>query len=174
MTARRHIVLVGLSGAGKTTVGRLVAAALGGPFVDLDAAIEERAGKAVRHIFAEDGEAGFRAHEEACARYVLAGPPLILAAGGGYFESEANRSAARAAGLVVYLSVSTEAAVARLAGGAGRPLVDGADQAARLRELLERREKGYLEADHTVVTDGWAPGAVAGEVASLARRHGGW
>lgn len=174
MTPRRHVVLVGLSGAGKTTVGRLVAAALGGPFVDLDEAIEQRAGKTIRRIFAEDGEPAFRAHETACARAVLAGPPSILAAGGGYTESEANRSAAGAAGLVVYLSVGIDAAAARLAGASDRPLVDGADPALTLRGLLDRREKGYLEADHTVVTDGRMPDAVANEVASLARRHGGW
>jgi shikimate kinase len=174
VTARRHLVLVGLSGAGKTTVGRRVAATLGGPFVDLDAEVERRAGKSARRVFAEDGEAAFRAHEAACARDVLAGPPSILAAGGGYTESEANRSAARAAGLVVYLSVGSDAAAARLAGASDRPLVDGADPAARLRELLERREQGYLEADHTVVTDERTLEAVADEVASLARRHGGW
>jgi len=171
---RRHILLVGLSGAGKTTVGRLAAAALGGPFIDLDAAIEQRAGKSVRRIFAEDGEPAFRAHEAACARDVLAGPATVLAAGGGYFEGEANRSLAHAAGLVVYLSVGIDAAASRVAGGDDRPMVDGTDPASRLRELLERREKGYLEADHAVATDGRTPEAVADEVASLARRHGGW
>jgi shikimate kinase len=174
VTARRHVVLVGLSGAGKTTAGRLVAAALGGPFVDLDAAVEQRAGKSIRRVFAEDGESAFRAHEVACARAVLSGPPTILAAGGGYFESDANRAAARVAGLVIYLSVGIDAAVARLGGGADRPMMDGPDRAARLGELLARREQGYLEADHTVVTDGRTLAEVADEVASLARRHGGW
>ena len=77
-------------------------------------------------------------------------------------------------GLVVYLAVGIDAAPARLAGGADRPLLGGPDPAPRLRELLARREKGYLEAEHTVVTDGRAPAEVADEVASLARRHGGW
>jgi shikimate kinase len=174
VTARRHVVLVGLSGAGKTTVGRLVAAALGGRCVDLDAEVARRAGKPVRRIFAEDGEPAFRVHEAACARDVLTGPPAILAAGGGYFESEANRSAARSAGLVVYLTVGVDAAVARLGGGADRPMVGGADPASRLREMLLRRERGYLEADQAVVTDGRTPAEVAEEVAALARRHGGW
>jgi shikimate kinase len=174
VTARRHVVLVGLSGAGKTTTGRLVAAALGGPFVDLDAAVERRAGKSIRRIFAEDGEPAFRTQETECARAALSGPPAILAAGGGYLENETNRAAARTEGLVIYLSVGIDAAVARLRGVAGRPMIDGPDRAARLRELLARREQGYLEADHTVVTDERTPEAVAGEVASLARRHGGW
>jgi shikimate kinase len=174
MMARRHIVLVGLSGAGKTTVGRLVAGQLGGPFVDLDEEVGRRYGKSVRRIFAEDGEPAFRAHESACAGAVFAKRPVILATGGGYFESAANRSVARAAGLVIFLVVGIDAAVARVAGGADRPLVSGVDPAARLRELLERRESGYLEADHTVVTDGRTPEAVAAEGTSLARRHGGW
>jgi shikimate kinase len=174
VTARRHVVLVGLSGAGKTTIGRLVAGALGAPFVDLDAEVERRAGKSIRRIFAEDGEPAFRALEAACGRDVLAGPPGIVAAGGGYVENEANRSAARLRGLVVHLSVGIDEAVRRLDAGAARPMVVGAEPAQRLRELFGRREAGYLEADHTVVTDERPPQEVAEEVASLARRHGGW
>ena len=174
MTARRHVVLVGLSGAGKTTVGRLVAAALGGPFVDLDAEVGKRAGKSVSRIFEEDGEPAFRTLEAACGRDALAGPPAIVATGAGSVESEANRSAARAAGVVIHLAVGIEAAVSRLAGAEHRPMTDGADPASRLRDLLARREAYYVEADHRVVTDGRAPGAVSDEVASLARRHGGW
>jgi shikimate kinase len=172
--ARRHVVLVGLPGAGKTRAGRLAATALGGPFVDLDAAVETRAGKSIRRIFADDGEPAFRLLEAECARDAFAGPPTVLAAGGGYFESEANRATARAAGLALYLFVSIDTAVARLADRADRPLLDGPDRAAQLRQLLARRERGYLEADHTVATDGRTPEEVAGEVASLARRHGGW
>jgi shikimate kinase len=172
--ARRHVVLVGLSGAGKTTVGRLVAARLGAPFVDLDKAVEERVGRSIRRIFAEDGEPAFRAVEAACAREVLSGPPTILAAGGGYLENEESRAVARVAGLVIYLMVGVDSAVARLAGLEDRPLLEGADRAARLGELFERRKRGYLEAEHTVATDERTPEAVADEVASLARRHGGW
>jgi shikimate kinase len=174
VTGRRHVVLVGLPGAGKTTVGGLVAAALGGPFVDLDAEVERRGGRTIRSIFADDGEPAFRALESACGCDVLAGPPVILAVGAGYFESAANRSAARRSGIVVYLSVGVDAAVARVAGGADRPLIGGSEPALRLSELLARREEGYLEAEHTVATDGMTPAAVAEEVASLARRHGGW
>jgi shikimate kinase len=174
VTGRRHVVLVGLSGAGKTTVGALVAAALDGPFVDLDAEVERRAGKTLGRLFADDGEPAFRIRESACGRDALAGPPVILAAGGGYFENAENRSAAGRSGLVVYLSVGIDTAVARLRGGADRPMLGGPDQAQRLRQLLARREKGYLEAEHTVVTDGRSPAEVAAEVASLARRHGGW
>jgi shikimate kinase len=174
VTGRRHVVLVGLPGAGKTTVGGLVAAALGGPFVDLDVEVERRGGRTIGRIFADDGEAAFRALESACGHDVLAGPPVILAVGGGYFESAENRSAASRSGVVVYLSVGVDAAAVRVAGGEDRPLFGGSDPALRLSELLARREEGYLEAEHTVVTDGRAPVAVAEEVASLARRHGGW
>jgi shikimate kinase len=173
-TGRRHVVLLGLSGAGKTTVGRLVASALGAPFVDLDDEVARDAGRPIPVIFQEDGEAAFRALESGCARAALAGAPAVIAVGGGFFEDLANRRAARAAGLTVYLQVEPETAAARLGGSGGRPLLDAPDPAARLAALLDRRLAGYLEADHVVATDGTTPADVARQVASLAREHGGW
>ncbi|MGD0484589.1 MAG: shikimate kinase, partial [Gemmatimonadales bacterium] len=85
MSRRQHVLLVGLSGAGKTTVGRLVAAKLGAPFMDLDEEVARRAGRAIAAVFEEEGEAAFRAIEAACARDALAGPPAVVAAGGGFF-----------------------------------------------------------------------------------------
>ena len=91
VSPRRHLLLVGLSGAGKTTVGRLVAAALGAPFVDLDEEVARRAGRTIAEVFGEEGESAFRALESACARDALAGAPAVVAAGGGYFDDPANR-----------------------------------------------------------------------------------
>jgi shikimate kinase len=171
---RRHVVLLGLSGAGKTTVGRLAARALGAPFVDLDDEIARHAGRAIPVIFREDGEAVFRALESECGRAAFAGPPAVIAAGGGFVEDAGNRRAASAAGLTVYLRVEPATAAARLAGSAGRPLLESPDPVARLEALLGRRRSGYLEAEHVVATDGAAPDEVASRVASLAREHGGW
>lgn len=173
-TARRHVLLLGLSGAGKTTVGKLVAAALGARFVDLDAEIVRQAGKAIPVIFREDGEAAFRVLESACARLAFGREPAVIAAGGGFVEDPLNRAAAHDSALTVYLQVEPATAAARLGGRSGRPLLDGGEPEARIASLLARRRDLYLEAQHTVVTDGAAPEEVAGRVRSLAREHGGW
>lgn len=167
-------MLVGLPGAGKTTVGRLVAASLGAPFVDLDEEIERRAGKSVARIFAEDGEPAFRALEAACGREVLGGAPAVVAVGGGFFEDAANRLAARASGFAVYLQVRPATAADRLGDSGARPLLQGGEPAERLGHLLRRREAGYLAVDHVVATDGVGAEEVARQVVSLARGDGDW
>lgn len=172
--AKRHIVLLGLPGAGKTTVGRLVATALGAPFVDLDAEIARHAGKGIPVIFREDGEAAFRILESGCARLAFAREPAVIAAGGGFVEDAQNRAAAHAAGLTVYLEVEPATAATRLRNGGERPLLAGADPVLRLAALLARRRAGYLEAQHVVATDGATLREVAERVASLAREHAGW
>lgn len=171
---RRHVVLVGLSGAGKTTVGQLVATALGAPFVDLDSEVERRAGRPIARIFAEEGEAAFRALESRCAAEVLNGPPSVVAAGGGLPEDPANRELMQRAGVVVYLRVAPEEGARRLAAASDRPLLSGADRVADLTRLLARREAAYLTAAQAVPTDGRPAEAVAESVASLARDHAHW
>jgi shikimate kinase len=173
-TTRRHVILLGLSGAGKTTVGRLTAKALGARFVDLDEDIARHARRPIAVIFERDGEAAFRVLESGCARVAFAREPAVIAVGGGFVEDDPNRAAARAAGLTVYLQVAPATAAARLGGSGGRPLLGGPDPAARLASQLERRSGGYLEAEHVVATDGTTAEEVAHRVASLAREHGGW
>jgi shikimate kinase len=173
-SARRHLLLVGLSGAGKTTVGKLVASALGARFVDLDAEIARQAGKSIPVIFRDDGEAAFRVLESACARLAFGREPAVIAAGGGFVEDPLNRAAAHAAALTVYLQVEPATAASRLGGRSGRPLLDGSEPAARLTSLLARRRDAYLAAQHVVATDDATPDEVAGRVVSLAREHGGW
>ncbi len=171
---RRHVVLVGLPGSGKTTVGRLVAAALGAPFVDLDEAVERRAGKSVARIFAEAGERAFRALEAELGAAALAGPPVVIAPGGGYLTDAVTLRAARRSGLLVYLETGAAVAAARLEGGAGRPLLAGGASPARLAALLAAREPLYRGAECVVPTGGRSPADVAAAVASLARSRAGW
>ena len=171
---RRHVILVGLPGSGKTTVGRLAAAALGAPFVDLDEAIERHAGKSVSRIFAEDGEATFRALEAEVGGEALRGPPAVVAPGGGFLAAAAARELAHASGLVVYLQTDPEEAVRRLGGAAGRPLLESGDPAARMALLLAAREPLYGEAECSVATTGVAADEVARRVTSLARDRAGW
>jgi shikimate kinase len=171
---KRHLILVGLPGAGKTTIGRLVAAELRAPFVDLDVAIEQRAGKPIARLFAEDGEDAFRTLERSEMESVLSAPKRVIAAGGGWAAQPGNLEAATGRALTVYLQVTPEGAAARVAPAADRrPLLAGADLTGRLRELLSARRSFYQRCDVTVPAD-LEPGAVAREVAALARSLAGW
>lgn len=176
--APRHVVLVGLPGSGKTTVGTLAARALGAPFTDLDTVIESRAGKSVSAIFAEQGEAAFRALEAAVGAELLQGPPSILAPGGGFFADTNLRAQTLAVAYALYMETSPAEAAGRLRDVTDRPLLKGRERGLaveqQLTELLAQREAAYLEAQGRVRTDAKSAEDVAAEVVVLARTHGGW
>jgi shikimate kinase len=159
------IVLVGFMGAGKTTVGTLLAAKLGLPFTDSDQVIEQRAGRPVRQIFAEDGEPAFRALEHEVIAELLDGPPIVLALGGGAAEHPQTRNKL-ATSQVVYLHVSYAQALQRVGGDPGsRPLLARPDLAG----LYERRLGVYAGvATMTVPTDGRDPLAIAEDILAVA------
>jgi shikimate kinase / 3-dehydroquinate synthase len=138
-----NLILTGFMGTGKTTVGQLIAQRLGCRFVDTDQWIEERAGKAVQAIFAEDGEDRFRAWEaEACE--ALSEPQgLIIATGGWMLGSQKNREAMQRGGRVICLGAEPDEILARLHGASDRPLLAAGDRAAKLRALLKQREEAY-------------------------------
>ena len=148
-------------GSGKTTVGPLLADALGVRFVDLDWLVEARTGQTVTALFADVGEAGFRAAETAALAETTTGPDLVVATGGGTLVRAANLALAQAAGAVVWLRVSPVVAAARLGVPTGRPLLAGPDGRplggdalrARLRALMEARAPLYARADVTVEAD---------------------
>jgi shikimate kinase len=150
------IVVVGFMGAGKTSAGRKLAAALGLPFDDSDQVIEARAGRAIAQIFAEDGEPAFRALEAQVIAELVAGPPMVLALGGGAVENPDTRAALRAA-TVVHVSVSFQQAMARVGGDARRPMLGRPD----IAEVYARRQPLYSAvADIEVLTDGRQLGEV--------------
>jgi shikimate kinase/3-dehydroquinate synthase len=145
----RHIVLIGFMGAGKTTLGRDLAGRLGRSFLDLDAAIEERAGKTVPELFAERGEEGFRKLEAHAVRAALADPePAVIALGGGAVTTPENREAIRAA-FTLLRDVDLRTAWLRVRHSS-RPL---AKNEVRFRELYEERQPLYREVADAVVTD---------------------
>lgn len=164
-----HVCLTGFMGAGKSSVGAIVAERLGLPFVDLDRAIEERENAAVPVIFTTRGEDGFRAAESDALTSVLSGPDAVIACGGGIVLKGENRAAMRAAGTVVYLAVSAEEALARIGDASGRPLLVG--DAARLApQILGARLSLYrASADVIIDTAGRSVTDVADEVVAAIR-----
>jgi shikimate kinase len=147
---RRSIVLVGMMGAGKSSVGRRVALRLGIPFVDADTEIEKAAGMAITDIFAIRGEAEFRAGEARVILRLLEGGPQVLATGGGAFINPDTRAAIAAKGISVWLKAEPDVLMKRIKRRQDRPLLHTADPAATLRKLLDEREPVYALADLTV------------------------
>ncbi len=161
-------VLVGTMGAGKTTVGELVAASLGVGFADTDHLVEQRAGKPVQEIFVDDGEAAFRAMEREVVAAALADHDGVLSLGGGAVLDPATQ-ALLAPHQVVFLRVGLADAVKRVGLGVGRPLLLG-NVRARIKQLLDERTPVYQGiARLTVDTDGRAPEDVAAEVVARVR-----
>lgn len=169
---RRHVILVGLPGSGKSTVGPLLATELGLPFVDLDRDIEQAAGRAVPEIFALEGESVFRELEREAMDLRLGGPPSVLAPGGGWAAQPGNLEVAGPRAVVVYLACSPGTAASRLAGDRSRPLLLGGDPAAALERLLLAREPYYRRATFEVDAEAGPPALVAAGIATAVTRHG--
>ena len=171
-----HLVLVGLMGAGKTTVGRRCAALLGREFVDTDALVEVTTGLAVAEIFQHEGEARFRVLERAAVADACASPvPIVIACGGGAVLDPDSRRTLRGAGLVVWLKASPAVLGARVGSTDDRPLLGGADGAVTtLGRLATLRAPAYeAAADVTVDTEGATVDEVAATVVEEFRTWNG-
>jgi shikimate kinase len=148
------IFLVGMMGAGKTSVGRVLAKRLQKTFYDSDHVIEDRTGVKIPVIFEIEGEAGFRVRESALVDELTALRDIVLATGGGAVLSEKNRDRLRTRGTVVYLRASVRDLLNRTRHDKNRPLVQAADPRARLTELYEKRDPLYREVAHLTVDTG--------------------
>lgn len=153
-SAHPLIVLVGLPGSGKSTVGRQLARRLSLAFCDSDHVIEQRIGCSIRDYFDREGEAAFRDLEEAVIRELTQGNCGVLATGGGAVLRPANRDLLRQAGQVIYLRSTPEEVFRRLRHDGKRPLLQVADPLQRLRSLYEERDPLYRETAHFVIETG--------------------
>jgi shikimate kinase len=149
-----NIFLVGMMGAGKTSVGKALARELGKTFVDTDQVIEARTGVKIPVIFELEGESGFRAREACVIDEVTGQHGVVVATGGGAVLSEANRRALRDRGTVIYLRASVQDLWHRTRHDRNRPLLQTADPLARLTELYAQRDPLYREVAHLVVDTG--------------------
>src|SRR5713101_7259452 len=147
---RRTIVLVGLMGAGKTKIGRRLAARLDLPFADSDTEIEAAAGETIDEIFRNRGEAVFRDGERRVIARLLAQPTHVLATGGGAFIDPATRAVIARRGVSVWLRADLDVLLARVARRNNRPLLQRQDPRTVLAELIERRHPIFAEADVTI------------------------
>lgn len=148
------IFLVGMMGAGKTTIGRALAQKLRRPFVDTDRILVERTGVPIATIFEIEGEAGFRRRESAILAEVAREPGRVVATGGGIVLDPANREAMRAHGTVLYLRARVDSLWERLRHDTTRPLLSTPEPRETLARLLEQRDPLYAQAAHLVVDTG--------------------
>jgi shikimate kinase len=168
---RRSVVLVGMMGAGKSSIGRRLAQRLGVTFVDADAEIEAAAGMTIAEIFATYGEPYFRSGEQRVIARLLESGPKVLATGGGAFINPETRAGVRQKGVSVWLKAEFEVLMRRVKrrATADRPMLQG-DPAQRIRHLMDERYPLYAEADVTVISREVSHEIIVNEIVSeLAR-----
>jgi len=170
----RSIVLVGLMGAGKSSVGRRLAEKLGLPFVDADHEIEAAAGKSIAEIFADHGEAYFREGERKVIARLLGSGAQVLAAGGGAFMNEETRERIRQGGVSVWLKAGLPLLMKRVSKRSDRPLLKSGDPEAVMRRLMDQRYPAYAAADVTVESRDVQHGQMVNDVIKALAKWDGW
>jgi shikimate kinase len=171
-TPQENIVLIGFMGCGKSTVGRELHQRLGYPLVDMDHVIEQRAGKSITRIFADEGESVFRAMETALLKELndRAAPRRIISTGGGIVESATNRALLKNLGYVVWLHASASVILQRTRKIHNRPLLETEDPATRIQTLMEHRTPLYQETAHLKLdTDGLCCAELAAGILECSR-----
>lgn len=171
---KRHILLIGLPGSGKTTIGRLVAERLGSGFIDSDLIVVRKMQMPVARIFAIHGEGKFREIEKEAMEQALAGPPSVLSPGGGWAAQPGQLESARQNSFVVYVKTMAMTASKRATTENTRPILAGQDPAEEMRNLLKEREPFYRLAEAEIKNDMKTPEAAADEIVALAKEKAGW
>ena len=149
-----NLILVGMMGSGKTTMGRALAKHLGKVFVDSDEEIQKRTGVTIPHIFDIEGETGFRQRETAAIRDLVERDNMVLATGGGAVLAEQSRELMRQNGIVIYLKANVHDLWQRTRHDRNRPLLQTADPYAKLTELFQQRDPLYLQVADIVMQSG--------------------
>ncbi len=170
---KRHILLIGLSGSGKSTVGKAVANELATHVSDIDESIAAREGTTIADIFATRGEPSFRALERHLVSQQLDTAPHVVIPGGGWAAQPGNLESVSGKAFLIYLETSPAVAANRLGSGHGRPLLSGR-AAGDLARLLSEREAFYRRAPASVATDALTLDQVVDQVVALARESAGW
>ncbi len=169
----KTVALVGLMGAGKSSIGRRLAQRLGLPFIDADSEIEAAADATIEEIFQRHGEAAFRDGERRVIARILDGPVHVLATGGGAFMDASTRAVIRARAISVWLRADIELMLARVGRRNNRPLLKGGDPRAVLEQLIAQRYPIYAQADITIDSVDGPPEATLERVmAALAAQLG--
>jgi shikimate kinase len=163
----QNIVLIGFMGTGKSRVGRLLAERLGYAFVDMDAMIEEREGRAISLIFAESGEPFFRALERALVQELAGKGNQVIATGGGIVLNADNIRDFSRTGLVVCLTAAPEVILSRVQHETHRPLLATGDKLSKIKELLVRRQPLYEAIPNRIETGDLTPEAVAARILDM-------
>jgi shikimate kinase len=167
----RSIVLVGMMGAGKSSIGRRLANLLHLPFVDADAEIERAANLSIPEIFEKHGEAHFREGEQRVLARLLASGPAVVATGGGAFMSQETRQRCRESGVSIWLRADVPVLMERVRKKGNRPLLNNSDPEGAMRRLLKEREPVYREADITIASREGPHQAVVGEIIAALDAH---
>jgi shikimate kinase len=168
---RRSVVLVGMMGAGKSSIGRKLGNRLGVPFVDADTEIEIAAGMTIPEIFEIRGETEFRAGEARVIARLLEGGPQVLATGGGAFVNAGTRAAIRSHGISVWLKAEFEVLMRRIKRRSDRPMLKTADPAQTLKKLIADRYPIYAEADLTMESRDVLHEVIVEEILTALRDH---
>jgi len=171
LLAGRPIVLVGMMGAGKTTVGRRLAAKLGRHFVDSDEEVEKAAGMTIEDIFKAHGEADFRAGEVRVIARLLKDRDLVLGTGGGAFVNNETRALVKSSALSVWIKADFELLFSRVQRRSNRPLLKTPNPRQTLQDLIDKRYPIYAEADVTIVSRDVPQDQVATEVIEALLAH---
>lgn len=167
----RNIVLVGMMGAGKTSIGRRLAQVLHLPFVDADVEIEKAANQTIPEIFATYGEAHFREGERRVVSRLLASGPKVVATGGGAFMSPETRQACAEQGITIWLKADLHVLMERVRKKSNRPLLQQPDPEGVMRRLLAEREPVYALADLTVISRDGPHTALIADILAAIERH---